>query len=326
MDGAQLWVLVVRRGGQAVGVLPLYRVTEQVGPVPVRKLRLCSTGPMHVPSGLDLIARPAEAPAIARALASYLRAHWSEWDVLDLWSVRRESPGCAALLEALSPGALRVSDTHAHYSRYVNLPATWGEYQLCLSPSYRKKLERYERRLQKEVPYQVIVCPAERLEQELDELVQIRLASWQQASTHAFEDQRFIQFHHHLMPVLQRRGWLRLVMLQSRAGQRLAYGYLVVRNREATFYQQARLGTLEKLHLGSVLIGHLLRLAISEGVRRFDFGPDAPYKAHFAPLLCEDRRLRVYAPGMRARVQLLRDELSALAQSRMTKDAPKTGG
>lgn len=326
----QLHALLVRRDGELVGVAPLYSAQERLGGVlPVRVLRLLGTGWPHVPTDLDLLAAPQDAAAVGRAVAEQLRAAQSSWDLLDLWPVASGAPGAAALARALQHGGLAVSDEPAHESRHAPLPPSFEAYLEQISQGYGKKLARYERKLQRERPYRVVVCDDEaRIAADFAELVSMRLSSWQRPEPHAFSDGPFVDFHERVLPQLLRRGWVRLVFLEALDGERLAGGYLLLRDGVATFYQQARQPGLDKLHVGSVLIWHLLQLAIAEGARRFDFGPDAMYKTHFAADTRQDRRLRVYAPSAAGRLQRTYDAARALARRhlRAEDEPPPRGG
>lgn len=328
---AALYVLTVRRAGRLVAILPCYRSTTPLGPLwplgGIRKLRLFATGPSHLPTDLDLLCADADAPEVATALSAYLERHRDDWDVLDFGSVRRAGVGVSALLSELS-ARFHTSDSYSHSNRHAALPQSWTSYLARISPGYAKKLQRYERRLQREHPFRLVVCREEaQLDRALADLIRIRLGSWHKSEPHAFLDRRFVTFHRQLLPQLLHKGWLRLAFLEDERGERLAGGYLILRKGLATFYQQARLQELEKFHVGSVLIAQLLRLAIEEGAHSFDFGCDAPYKSHFAWETREDRRVRVYNTSLSARVQLAHDELRSLAQSiRTPEEIARYGG
>lgn len=330
--GATPYLLVITRDQRPVGIAPFYRTTTGVGPLALRRLVLCPGGPAwtrQFPTDLDLLAAPGAARAVGQAVAAYLWQHRDEWDQLDIQGGRSDSPALAALHESLDALGLLATRRGALQCRHAALPATWEAYTQQLSKGYGKKVARYERAFAREGggglacstdPGQVLA--------DLDELVRLRLESWDRDEPHAFSDPRFVTFHKVLAPLLHQRGWLRLAFLHGRDGQRLAGAYLIQRRGQVCFYQQAWSTALEKQHGGSVLIAALLRHAIAEGAQRFDFGIDAPYKAHWAHETRGSERLRLYNSTLGGWALWAHDELRGLLGRvrRLRQRPPRKGG
>ncbi|MCG8421291.1 MAG: GNAT family N-acetyltransferase [Proteobacteria bacterium] len=110
---ARLHVLACHAGGKLVCLAPFYeRVGRGVPGVKVREIRLLGdAGPR--PPALDLLVAPGYEDSAGTAVAKYMAARASEWDVMDLEPLRDPSRARAAMITWLGNSGHQVRSKEA---------------------------------------------------------------------------------------------------------------------------------------------------------------------------------------------------------------------
>jgi CelD/BcsL family acetyltransferase involved in cellulose biosynthesis len=251
--------------GRIVAIVPLYVSTRRR----IRVARLLGHGPADQ---LGPVCDPADRREVARAVRRFvlddLRCSVFVADqvsALEGWSAL---PGGTVVAREASP--VMVS---AHRD--------WESFLGSRSSHFRKKARYEERRLARgfNVEYR-LANRSERLADDLDALFALHYARWPQ--TNAAFGGRYEAFHRDFAACAFERGWLRLWFLDV-DGQDVAAWYGFRFGGVESHYQGGRDPSFDRYSVGSVLLLHSIREALSEGVVEYRFlRGSEPYKYRFA--------------------------------------------
>jgi CelD/BcsL family acetyltransferase involved in cellulose biosynthesis len=272
-----------RPDGSLAAIVALY--LDRRGPL--RVLRFIGSGPSDA---LGPICDPAAAGLSGQALSQALRAAGTGWDVL----LAERLPGDIQWERALGARLLLREDFPVLRFR----GRTWEEVLAERSSNFREQVRRRERRLFREhdVRYRLVTDP-ERLDADLDTLIQLHRARWGNARSGAFEGHRE-RFHRAFARSALRQGWLRLWMLEV-DGSAVASWYGFRYGNSESYYQAGRDPAWERQSVGFVLLIHTIREAAQDGLGEYRFlrGGEA-YKGRFAE---EDPGVQTFASARGAR-------------------------
>ena len=295
--GRRLRLLVARRDGAVVGVLPLYLERSRVLGLSLHAVRMVGIGGDTHPDDLGpVLARGAE-PAAAAALArAALRLPGA-----DLWLFNDIDPGSGfpAALEAAA-GELGRPCVEGAATRIalVELPHAWSQFLQSLGRDARWRLRRSRRRLAEEHRARFLVWDdPSRLEEAIARLAELHRARSALAgrASRAFATPGYLAFHLSVVRSFLPRGWLRLYCLEV-DGEIGAVIYCY-RFRNRVYLMQSGFDPkLARLGVGRVLLGHAIEHAIGEGNEAFDFlRGEHRYKDDLATRHRETRNQAVFA-------------------------------
>ena len=142
--GFTLWLLVVFRGNEPIGYLPLKHTEERVLGLQASKVSFLV---LHDTDRPHLVARNADESAVAAVCFRWLAVHDADWSVLEFHQQEAGSP-LAQLPPELPAGRYRLAHWECHENstlrmRWPSLAAYYAE----LSPNLRSSLARLSRRL-----------------------------------------------------------------------------------------------------------------------------------------------------------------------------------
>jgi hypothetical protein len=142
--GFTLWLLVVFRGKEPIGYLPLKHTEERVLGLQASKVSFLV---LHDTDRPHLVARAADEPAVATACYRWLAERGADWSLLEFHQQEAGSP-LAHLPPELSARRYRLAHWECHENstlrmRWPSLAAYYAE----LSPNLRGSLSRLSRRL-----------------------------------------------------------------------------------------------------------------------------------------------------------------------------------
>ena len=291
-QGRPLCLTVVRRAGQPVGLLPLYRWRS--GPLEV--LRFLGHGPADE---LGPVGDPDDGVLLAGGLRRSL--HRFGADLLLAEQLPR-SQDWGALL-----GGRRLAEEASPVVRFG--PGGWDGYLTARSANFREQVRRRARKLAREHRAGYRFSDGTRdLDRDLDILFRLHAARWSGATTNFLADEAF---HRAFAPVAAGQGWLRLWFLEV-DGEAVAalYGFRFAGIE--SYYQAGRDPAWNHHRVGFVLLAHAIREAAQDGVAEYRLLRGAEdYKLRFA----------VADPGLEtvavARGPLARAALPALAAARV---------
>jgi CelD/BcsL family acetyltransferase involved in cellulose biosynthesis len=283
-----LHLVVVRRGAEPIGLLPLYRWKQH----PMTVLRFVGHGPADE---LGPVGDPEAGVPLARSLRRSL--HRLDADLLLAEQLPRGQDWGVLL------GGRRLA---AEASPVVRFDAGgWEAYLRARSANFREQVRRRARKLAREhrVAYRMSDGTHD-LDRDLDLLFRLHDARWVDAPTNFRAHE---VFHRAFAPVAVEQGWLRLWFLEVDGAVVAAlYGFRYAGIE--SYYQAGRDPAWDHYRVGFVLLAHAIRQAADDGIREYRLLRGAEdYKLRFA----------VADPGLEtvavARGPLARAALPALA-------------
>lgn len=306
--GRRLRLLVARRDGVLLGVLPLYLERVRILELPLRVLRLVGIGGDTHPDDLGPVLAPgAEAQAAAALARAALRLRGA-----DVWLFNDVDPasGFPAALEtaARDLGRPLVAGSATRIA-LAELPRTWSRFMQSLGRDARWRLRRARRRLAEGPRTRFFVWDdPSRLDAAVDRLAELHRARWAAAGggSRAFATPAYLGFHRSIVRSFFRRGWLRLYCLEvDDAIAAMLYCY---RFRNRVYLMQSGFDPKHaRLGVGKVLLGYAMEHAIAEGNEAFDFlRGDHRYKEELATRHRETRSFAVFGATPGALVYRLR--------------------
>ncbi len=274
-----------------LGLAPWYRESSATGGTVVRPLgsgEVCS-------DYLGLLCQPGLEPQVTRAIADYLTSTRSQgtadgddcnrpaWDLIDLTGVDDQDGPVGQLIERLAEAGSTVHRRGGPNCWRIELPESWDAYLATLSKSHRKKLRRLQRDML-DTGRAVLhtVARTGELPRAVDLLIDLHQRRLQSiGEPGCFASPAFTAFHREVMPQLLRNGQLQLHWLEL-DGRPAAAEYHLTGGGVAYAYQSGLEPELIEQQPGRILTAAVLRRAIEQGYRAFDFlRGDEPYKHHF---------------------------------------------
>jgi CelD/BcsL family acetyltransferase involved in cellulose biosynthesis len=178
----------------------------------------------------------------------------------------------------------------------LELPATWDAYLASQSPTRRQTIRRKERKLARTHSLTLRdFGVAESVDDGWDVLNALHSDRW--AGATAFSP-RVAEFHRRFAKALAARNALWLTALEL-DGVAAAAWYGFTDGDTVFFFQSGRSLARQQESVGQVLMGMMIRRAIEQGFRRFDFlRGDEPYKASWTAARRTTWELVVTRPGL----------------------------
>jgi glycosyltransferase involved in cell wall biosynthesis/CelD/BcsL family acetyltransferase involved in cellulose biosynthesis len=252
-------VLVARRDGAVVGLLPLVR----------RGRTLAFAGTGFGADHLDVVAAPGEERAVAAAVLARLAR--SPWRRLDLRHVAED----AALRAALHDGrGVAFDERFATLAPYVRLEGTWASYLESLTKNRRRTLRNaLPRALEEHGATVRVVESAADAPAAIDDLVRLHRMRFDRPREHGvstFGDAGVAALHRRLAERLAGRGALSLVLLEKDGTAVAAqYGF-----RHAGRHLHFNAGfdpAVASWSPGTALTSFALQDAFARGLEEYDF-------------------------------------------------------
>jgi CelD/BcsL family acetyltransferase involved in cellulose biosynthesis len=270
--GDRLCILLVRDSGSVLaGILPLYlRRTLVIRAVPIRCLRFIGEGSSDS-DYLDLIALPGRENGVLSEAWGFLKSHRPHWDVLELTCIP-ESSSTMSWLRTLCAAENLLSRRATIPCAVTMLPESWDRYLASLKPRFRTKVRTTLRRLQEEHRVRFYsIDNHQDVDSALLVLYELHGKRW------AKRDQKgvFLSpakqiFYRTFSKEFIKQGWLAFDFL-ALDGRPVAC-QLCFRYNDALFLLQEGFDPdYESESVGIALRAMVLRKAIEQGIKRYDF-------------------------------------------------------
>jgi CelD/BcsL family acetyltransferase involved in cellulose biosynthesis len=262
----ELWTLALRHEGRLVGVAPLFIYTKPGSTV--RELYLIGAGTTDY---LDALFDREFAQRGTAAALAHLDAHRHRWDLCDLQELRPGSP----LLEAAAPEGLSETTGISEACPVLPLPATVEELPRRLPGKLAENLRYYRRRAGRAGRVSIEAVSRENQGELFEALLDLHRARWAtRGLSGVLADENVQRAHREALPGLLALGVLRMYAL--RLEERIVacyYGFMDARRarKRAYYYLSGFDPELDKLSLGTLVIGHAVEEAVREGAEEFDF-------------------------------------------------------
>jgi len=266
------YLLTAREGSDLVGVYPLAR---KAGAWYV--LRSSGIGPSDY---LHPLIRPEYAEQVEKLIASHLESQ-QDYSLVDLHQLREDLTGLELDGEiALEQGTCLVLD----------LPNTYDQYLATLGKSLRYDVRRLDKSLFAEGRARVEWVGQDGIGDGLEILFDQHKKRWRKRGLPGAFLGKTQNFHHAWGRLAIANDWLQLGIL-SLDGNPIGAIYGMAMKETVYFYQAGFDPEQKAVSPGTLLVASLIRRAIEDNRRRFDFlRGDEPYKRRWKP----QRELRNY--------------------------------
>jgi len=261
LGGGRPWVLVARRSGDPVALLPL-AVSRYRG-TPLRQVRFMGA---PLSDFQDQVAAGGERAATAALFLRHLARRRAAWDLCDLNDLRAGS----ALPAAQAREDLRAETVFHRVCPVIPLGATFDGFIKSLGKNMRSNVGRRRRQLEKQFQTVFDLASAETLPEALEELFALHNGRWRKrGASGAFATPAVQAFHHEVARAFLQRGWLRLHRLRCDGTTRAAF-YCFSHRGRVYYYLSGFDDSVGKFSPGLVLMAQAIEHAIGEGARAFE--------------------------------------------------------
>lgn len=265
-EHGELWIGVGRNErGELIGLAPLFHTQTRE-----KQQGLMFVGSIEISDYLDFIVPDEIVEPFVQALLSALDERGPrEWQVLDLYNIPQESPSLQALKAVAGRRSWTVAQERLQPCPVLTLDGTWEDYLTSLDKKQRQELRRKMRRAERDpsgVRWNLIGPEGDSVSaaKEFIELMttDLRKVEFLTPAMRA-QFQRLIQAAHE-------NGWLHLSFLD--VGGKRAAGYLSFDYGDRLWVYNSGVNAVYlSLSPGWVLLGNMIRWAIENGRREFDF-------------------------------------------------------
>lgn len=271
----ELRAVMVYERGSPVALLPFYRhLDPQTGE---RQLLLLGSGTSDY---LDGTYSPGCTPAHVRAGLSIVCGE-DDWDALCVFQLRENSKLRSALAPLQFPGMRRANGESC--SRFPAVPLTG------LPRSMRDQVRYYRNRAARKGQLELAIANENSWSRAFADLERLHTSRWHSSGQPGLlADPRVVAWHREALPLLLRRGLLRLYTL-SLDGEAIAVLYSLIdrpRRRQHTEYFYLTAFSIQHADLrpGTVLMALAVEHAEKEGAETIDLlRGDEPYKRLWHP-------------------------------------------
>jgi CelD/BcsL family acetyltransferase involved in cellulose biosynthesis len=264
----ELLVLVMRRAGAPIGVIPLYVKTDG------EKKILRFNGGIDLTDYLGPICRSEDRYEVAEALVAWLQEERDLWTEFDAHNMPVPFGFAEFLVERADASGLDFVLEQEETSAILELPESWDDYLAALDSKERHELKRKQRRLGREHPdARFRTSTDETLETDLQTFIDMHRG----ADGHKghFMRPEIATFFERMAEAFMPLGWLRLDFLE--VGDRaIAATFGFELDGTLYLYNSAFDFEAKRLSPGLLLVADLIEKSIDRGLKVFDFlrGPE----------------------------------------------------
>ena len=281
-------VLVLRRGGTLVGVVPIISKRGVVR----------GASNWHTPEFRPL-ADPDALPELADALFMQ-RPHR-----IALQFVDAEEAGSKACRAAAERAGYRIQVRTLERSPYIKTDGGWDEYCRDRSTKLFRELRRRRRRLESEGRFEFELHDGrERLDELLDEGFQVESAGWKADAGSAIASQpETRRFYREIASWAAGRNWLRLAFLRLNS-KPFAFDFAIEHDGVHYLLKTGYDPASSRFAPGMLLRHEMIARAFGEGLRSYEFlGADEPWKLEWTSAVRRRDLFQAFAPTARGRFE-----------------------
>jgi len=300
----RLHTVIVRRGRELVGVLPLYREYTPLGREHLFTISFSERpGDSFYPEYVDALAAPGTEGLCGEAIGEVLTRHGGP--VID--TIRFSLASSNGVLDSRIVPALRplfgIVERTLHTAPVADLSSGFDGYLTRLSARTRQQMRRLLRGFH-ETPEAVfeVASTSPARDEFFSELVALHQARWRaEGQSGAFDTPERIAFHRAVIARLGERAFLSRLRYKG-ATVTVLYGFIV--GGKFDFYQSGN-EIVERGLKRSGIIAHLLTMEAlaARGIETYDFlAGEAPYKLQLATARRSLTELVVRRSTVRARI------------------------
>lgn len=224
----RLWIVLVYKGNQLVGIAPFYIREQRDGLVKVREMRFLGTEEV-CSSYLDFIVLEKHKKAVLHLIYRHLHEEAEGfWDVLTMSEIPAESSSIDLWDGFIQEAGKVVEIAGTTVCPVIKLTECLEDFLLSLSGNERYNLQRKRKYLEQagQVAYERASSSAD-VEQAMELLVRLHQMRWEERGARGvFRSQRYLMFHMEIAQIFAEKGWVQLDFLRLN-GEPIAgiYGY-----------------------------------------------------------------------------------------------------
>jgi len=273
-------IFAAYEGDDLIGLMPLMKSGG-----PWRTVRAMCSGASDY---LHPLVRTGYESSCAEQLHSFLE-ELGDVDLVDLHQLRETTP-----LAGLMEGAKVVEQATC---LVLDLPSTFDEYLATLNKSLRFDVRKLDKELFTSGRARIEEVGLDSLDRAMETFFETHRMRWRKRGLPgAFIGSRTERFHREWAGLALQNGWLWMSILHF-DGKAVGTIYAMRLGKGCFYYQAGFDPEASSISPGTLLVGHTIRRAISEGLTTFDFlRGDEPYKRRWKPQH-EYKNLRFILPS-----------------------------
>ena len=266
--GKDLLLMMMKRKGETVAVVPLYRRTD------TGRKTLRFVGGIDLTDYLGPICALEDREAVAAALVDWLATTDVEWEEFDAHNMPVPLGFTEYLVERADAKGFTYELEQEETSAVLPLPTTWDAYLASLVSKERHELKRKRRRLEREHPdARFRTATPETLDADFKTFVEMHRGA--EGHKGHFMKPEIATFFRRVADTFMPLGWLRLDFLEiGDTAVASTFGFEI--ERKFYLYNSAYEPDAARLSPGLVLVSELVKESIEKGLEIFDFlrGPE----------------------------------------------------
>jgi len=267
-----LHIIVVERDGHCIAIAPLF--IDRIRTFPFGTLKQLQFIGRVDSDYLDFLILPDECELALDAIAESLQSSGQAWDGIVLEDLPASSITRAGLMDRLGQKGWTAQAKVTEDSPQLHLEGSWEEYLQKLDGNFRRDLMRRVRGCENKfsVEFEVLSEPDE-VYNAFDDIVRLHQYRWEQSGEPGvFSKKTFVQLQKEAIPLLSRRGWVRLVFLRI-DGERVAGNYTFLYRNCLSVYLlgMGDAGDANMYSPGKILHVKSIQFAINQGCTTYDF-------------------------------------------------------
>ncbi len=302
-DTHERFVLLVERGGEALGIWPLMKSRRKYRRLDVNAIEFMGVPDTQV---CDVLCAPADHETVVDALLDYLSGHSHDWDVCEFEKLPADSR-TATLLER-GRGGRAAFDVSADGSNpQVSLGGTWQDYYATRSRRLKKGNNLVANRLKKQYDdinirwVRADDADERGVSQALQSAIDLSSLSWKRETGNSLDNSGPNAFIRKLTSHALAQGWLSLWILEL-DGKPAAMEYQLAFRGDIHALRGDFDDGLANLSPGTFLNWRILERLFDENERCYHMGPgDNSYKLRWAEQSPELCRAVAYSRSLRGR-------------------------
>jgi CelD/BcsL family acetyltransferase involved in cellulose biosynthesis len=289
-QGFKTRIMTARDRGRLAGMAPLVETaTRHRGLTLYRRLSFVE--------GMETTYRDFiyEAEGARQAIKVFLEdlAVRLDWDVMELWNIRQDSPTVGILGRLCGENGLRCRILPGIAAPYIKLPGRLEDFMKGLRRSVRQNLSRYRRRLEPLMPEFVERETPD--QDDIESLMALHQERWSSmGQPGVFGDPAGRNFYREVLAGLSRLGSHRIFQLRA-GGKVLAAASRFLYKRTMHSFICGWDMDYSRYGVSKLLIAHSIGRAIEMGLDEYDMSiGDYPYKYDFATGARRNRNVFIF--------------------------------
>jgi CelD/BcsL family acetyltransferase involved in cellulose biosynthesis len=281
-ENKKLFVIVAEDEGAIIGIAPLHITRSRYfGLRTLRHIEFLGTSGV-ITEYLDFIIQKGQEQELVPALLNFLFKNSSEWDALNLVSMKQDALNLQLIKEYCKEKGLQSWEYASRIAPYIELPASMDEYMQSLSNNSRWRFRKQRKTLENGRNVELLETKDKKaVAPDFTTIMQLHQKRWEQkGGPGSFAEERvgFLKFHKTIVQRFFDNGWLYLLRLLV-DGIPTAGHYNYFYHNKVYYHSIGFDPEWAEYNVGSVLQLLAVEDSIGKGAKEFDFlSGNEPYK------------------------------------------------